>query len=81
MEFFAKAQQAEASRRTDVNPTFLVYVIFWNQISKSRMWFYLLVLDFTQGFFFLAIPKPTANESFSVGIMLLPLPVLLTVIC
>ena len=81
MELFAKAQQAKASRRTDVNQTFLVYVIFWNQISKSRMWFYLLVLDFTQGFFFLAIPKPTVNESFSVGIVLLTLPVFLTVIC
>ena len=33
------------------------------------MWFYLLVLDFTQGFFFLAVPKPTANESFSVGVL------------
>ncbi len=39
------------------------------------MWFYLLVLDFTQGFFFLAVPKPTVNESFSIGIVLLPLPV------
>ena len=39
------------------------------------MWFYLLVLDFTQGFFFLAVPKPTVNESFSVGIVLPPLPV------
>ena len=37
------------------------------------MWFYLLVLDFTKGFFFLAVPKPTVNESFSVGIVLLPL--------
>ena len=34
------------------------------------MWFYLLVLDFTQGFFFLAVPKPTVNESFSIGIVL-----------
>ena len=39
------------------------------------MWFYLLVLDFTQGIIFLAVPKPTVNESFSVGIVLLPLPV------
>ena len=39
------------------------------------MWFYLLVLDFTQGFFFLAVLKPTVNESFSVGIMLPPVPV------
>ena len=30
---------------------------------------------FTQGFFFIAVLKPTVNESFSVGIMLPPVPV------
>ena len=39
------------------------------------MWFYLLVLDLLKDFFFIAVLKPTVNESFSVGIMLPPVPV------
>ncbi len=42
-------------------------------MAKSPMRFLSSHVRFTQGFFFLTVPKWTVNNSFSVGIMLPPL--------
>ena len=51
-------------------------VITINQMDESPMRFLSSHVRFTQGFFFLAVPKWTVNNSFSVGIMLHPLTIL-----